>query len=565
MSKIRFLLPLIAALAVGGVAQVAQAADNLPAKDSTNTTRILGKKEVAGVLYDQVLIGLATSPTTDAMAQLHTYVDGLEASATAIDGHIDGVEALLTTEVSNTSAILAKLPAALGPTTTAGSLSIVPATSSTFAITAAALPLPSGAATETTLSAQSAKLPSSLGAKTGAGSFSVVPASDGFAVTCASGCSGGAQKAEDSASADADLGTVMQVIQKATPADTAGTDGDYAPLQMKNGRLWTDAGLNLGASGDATCATDTGACAINAKLSRIAERLTTIDGRVDGLEGAIGTISDTAVTAGFSNCSLIACIKPVTNSSLDTAALAVNQTQVNGVAMLAGNGATGTGSPRVTIANDNTAIPTNIAQMNGVATTMGNGASGTGVQRVTLASDSTGQVALAAGTATIGGTYGFADTVTVTFNRPADAASYTALDMIADSTSAPTAGGFTITGACRSNAGSVIIPDVWVMSNDTAALAAKILLLDTAVTTTPNDNAAEALSDTDAAKVQAEIPFTLTARANNASAHLQNLNIQAKCLSGATTLKFLVQATGGTLTTVSANTYTFKFKIIQVN
>jgi hypothetical protein len=44
----------------------------------------------------------------------------------------------------------------------------------------------------------------------------------------------------------------------------------------------------------------------------------------------------------------------------------------------------------------------NVAQMNGVATTMGNGVSGTGVQRVTIASDSTGQVALAAGSAVIG-------------------------------------------------------------------------------------------------------------------------------------------------------------------
>lgn len=39
--------------------------------------------------------------------------------------------------------------------------------------------------------------------------------------------------------------------------------------------------------------------------------------------------------------------------------------------------------------------PINVAQMNGVAVTMGNGASGTGVQRVTIASDSTGQVAVA--------------------------------------------------------------------------------------------------------------------------------------------------------------------------
>jgi hypothetical protein len=39
--------------------------------------------------------------------------------------------------------------------------------------------------------------------------------------------------------------------------------------------------------------------------------------------------------------------------------------------------------------------PVDVALMNGVAVTMGNGASGTGVQRVTIASDSTGQVAVA--------------------------------------------------------------------------------------------------------------------------------------------------------------------------
>jgi hypothetical protein len=40
--------------------------------------------------------------------------------------------------------------------------------------------------------------------------------------------------------------------------------------------------------------------------------------------------------------------------------------------------------------------------MNGVAVTMGNGASGTGVQRVTIASDSTGVVGLAAGSNVVG-------------------------------------------------------------------------------------------------------------------------------------------------------------------
>jgi hypothetical protein len=96
-----------------------------------------------------------------------------------------------------------------------------------------------------------------------------------------------------------------------------------------------------------------------------------------------------------------------------------NIAQINGVTPLMGNGATGTGALRVSIANDSTGIvalttgsaqighleanqSVNCAQMNGVAVTMGNGASGTGVQRVTIANDSTGIVALTTGSAQIG-------------------------------------------------------------------------------------------------------------------------------------------------------------------
>ena len=97
----------------------------------------------------------------------------------------------------------------------------------------------------------------------------------------------------------------------------------------------------------------------------------------------------------------------------------VKVAQVNGGTTTTGNGISGTGVQRVSIASDSTGqvalaagVATigslvanqsvNTAQINGVAPTMGNGISGTGVQRVTLASDSTGQVALAAGAATIG-------------------------------------------------------------------------------------------------------------------------------------------------------------------
>lgn len=51
-------------------------------------------------------------------------------------------------------------------------------------------------------------------------------------------------KAEDVASASADVGIPAMVIQLATPADTAGTDGDYAMLQMSAGRVWASAKID---------------------------------------------------------------------------------------------------------------------------------------------------------------------------------------------------------------------------------------------------------------------------------------------------------------------------------
>lgn len=65
----------------------------------------------------------------------------------------------------------------------------------------------------------------------------------------------------------------------------------------------------------------------------------------------------------------------------------VNITALNGNALLTGNGVTGTGSMRVTIASDNSPIPVNNSQLNGVALLAGNGVTGTGSQRVTIASD----------------------------------------------------------------------------------------------------------------------------------------------------------------------------------
>lgn len=60
-------------------------------------------------------------------------------------------------------------------------------------------------------------------------------------------------KAEDVASADADVGVPAMAVRKATPANTSGTDGDYEMLQISAGRLWTsatiDAALPAGTNG----------------------------------------------------------------------------------------------------------------------------------------------------------------------------------------------------------------------------------------------------------------------------------------------------------------------------
>lgn len=46
-------------------------------------------------------------------------------------------------------------------------------------------------------------------------------------------------KLEDGGSGDQDPGIPILAVQKATPANTAGTDGDYEFLQVSAGKLWT--------------------------------------------------------------------------------------------------------------------------------------------------------------------------------------------------------------------------------------------------------------------------------------------------------------------------------------
>lgn len=141
--------------------------------------------------------------------------------------------------------------------------------------------------------------------------------------------------------------------------------------------------------------------------------------------GAVTTAAPSYTTAQTSPLSLDTAgnLRVSTGTVTVTATnLSTNVAQINGVTPLMGNGTTGTGSHRVTLASDGTAISTagymsvkidqttpgttnlvalaanqsvNVAQMNGVTTTMGNGVAGTGVQRVAIASDNTAVSGLA--------------------------------------------------------------------------------------------------------------------------------------------------------------------------
>lgn len=143
----------------------------------------------------------------------------------------------------------------------------------------------------------------------------------------------------------------------------------------------------LGLQADAACATDNGTCTLAALVKRLNQRVTTIN-----------TTLGTPFQAG--------------------GALAANQSvnisQINAVTPLMGNGVTGTGSQRVTVASDNTPFPvkfdqttpgtTNavapIAGQNGVAG--GAGASSATTQRVAIATDANVVALPAAGTSVVG-------------------------------------------------------------------------------------------------------------------------------------------------------------------
>lgn len=135
-----------------------------------------------------------------------------------------------------------------------------------------------------------------------------------------------------------------------------------------------------------------------------------------------------------------------------------------------------------------------------------------------------------------------AGTGATSFTRPNDTTAYAANDAMSDSTSAPTSGGFTLSGACRKSGGIGMIQSVRFLMSTAAAtsLQGEIWLFNQSVTNI-NDNSAFSVSDADMANFVGKIPFTTSDGAtNNASATVANVNLSYTC-TGSANLRYLVK------------------------
>ncbi|MFN9115664.1 MAG: hypothetical protein ACK5XN_36890, partial [Bacteroidota bacterium] len=141
---------------------------------------------------------------------------------------------------------------------------------------------------------------------------------------------------------------------------------------------------------------------------------------------------------------------------------------------------------------------------------------------------------------------------------------YALLDAISNSTTAPTAGGFTLTGAARRSGGSGIITDITIASSadPTVKLAAELFIFNQAVTNV-NDNTAFAVSDTEIKSLIGVVPFVMFDAGNNQFAQVTGLNMLFTCV-GSANLRFLLRARN-TYTPASGEVFTVTAKILQLD
>lgn len=159
-----------------------------------------------------------------------------------------------------------------------------------------------------------------------------------------------------------------------------------------------------------------------------------------------------------------------------------------------------------------------------------------------------------------------AGTADGTITRIADHAAYTAGDAISDSTTVPTAGGFTLSSMCRKAGSSGIISDIYIATGDdaTVPLQGRLYIYDQAVTAI-NDNAAFAVTDAESFTAIGEpLAFTMVDYGDQHSIHLANLARGYTCV-GTVNLRFLMQAVNAYDPAANSGVFKIRVKYVQTN
>lgn len=153
------------------------------------------------------------------------------------DGSV--VRTLLTDNTGQLKVLTGQLPGSLGQKTMANSTSVAIASDQTAVpISAAALPLPAGAATEATLSAASAKLPAVLGQTTMAASMSIAVASNQSDLPAALKVGGAAVTTSNPVPVGPPLSGALPVSATALPLPSgAATETTLAAISTKTPAL----------------------------------------------------------------------------------------------------------------------------------------------------------------------------------------------------------------------------------------------------------------------------------------------------------------------------------------
>lgn len=176
-------------------------------------------------------------------------------------------------------------------------------------------------------------------------------------------------KAEDVGAADGDVGVPAMAVRKATPANTSGTDGDYEMLQMSAGRLWTsatiDAALPAGTNAigklSANSGVDIGDVDVTSLPALVAGTALIgkvgIDQTTPGTTNKVSIGTDGTVAVTNLDVALSTRLKPA--DTLTAVTTVTSLTQMNGAAIAMGTGTRSAGTQRVTVATDDVVPVTN--------------------------------------------------------------------------------------------------------------------------------------------------------------------------------------------------------------